>query len=74
MVGATPTAPTTPAAIAAVQNQHPDAFRDLEIPRPDRALRVGSGSHAAQTAAALTAFEAASSQDFLLVPTISVIR
>ncbi len=33
-------------------------FRDLEIPRPDRALRVGSGSHAAQTAAVLSAFEA----------------
>ena len=32
-------------------------FRDLEIPRPDRALRVGSGSHAAQTAAVLSAFE-----------------
>jgi len=33
-------------------------FRDLEIPRPDDALGVGSGSHAIQTAAALAAFEA----------------
>lgn len=33
-------------------------FRDLELPAPARALRVGSGSHAVQTAAVLTAFEA----------------
>jgi len=33
-------------------------FRDLEIPKPDRSLHVGSGSHAAQTAAVLSAFEA----------------
>jgi len=33
-------------------------FRDLELPSPARALRVGSGSHAVQTAAVLTAFEA----------------
>jgi UDP-N-acetylglucosamine 2-epimerase (non-hydrolysing) len=32
-------------------------FRDLEIPPPDYALRVGSGSHAQQTAAVLSAFE-----------------
>jgi len=33
-------------------------FRDLGIPRPDVDLGVGSGSHGAQTAAVLEAFEA----------------
>ena len=33
-------------------------IRDLEMPRPSRSLHVGSGSHAAQTAAVLSAFEA----------------
>src|SRR6266567_5375306 len=43
--------------------QHYDAgmsdafFRDLEIPEPDAHLEVGSGSHAAQTAAIMQAFE-----------------
>ena len=32
-------------------------FRDLELPRPDVYLGVGSGSHAAQTAAVMQAFE-----------------
>ena len=32
-------------------------FRQLEIPEPDINLEVGSGSHAAQTAAIMTAFE-----------------
>ncbi len=34
-------------------------FRQLAMPRPDRNLGVGSGSHAAQTAAALTGLETA---------------
>jgi UDP-N-acetylglucosamine 2-epimerase (non-hydrolysing) len=34
-------------------------FRQLAMPRPDRNLGVGSGSHAAQTAAALTRLESA---------------
>src|SRR5260370_25338541 len=43
--------------------QHYDAalsdafFRDLELPRPDIYLGVGSGSHAAQTAAVMERFE-----------------
>ena len=43
--------------------QHYDAgmsdafFRDLEMPEPDVHLGVGSGSHAAQTAAIMQAFE-----------------
>jgi UDP-N-acetylglucosamine 2-epimerase (non-hydrolysing) len=43
--------------------QHYDAemsdvfFRDLELPRPDRFLGVGSGSHAEQTARVMVAFE-----------------
>jgi UDP-N-acetylglucosamine 2-epimerase (non-hydrolysing) len=43
--------------------QHYDAdmsdvfFRDLEMPRPDRFLGVGSGSHAEQTAKVMLAFE-----------------
>src|SRR5205814_9795389 len=43
--------------------QHYDAsmsaafFRDLEMPKPDVHLGVGSGSHAAQTAAIMRAFE-----------------
>src|SRR5712692_7210596 len=43
--------------------QHYDAgmsaafFRDLEMPEPDVHLGVGSGSHAAQTAAIIQAFE-----------------
>lgn len=43
--------------------QHYDAsmsdafFRDLELPKPDRYLGVGSGSHAAQTAAVMERFE-----------------
>jgi UDP-N-acetylglucosamine 2-epimerase (non-hydrolysing) len=43
--------------------QHYDAamsdsfFRDLELPRPDTHLGVGSGSHAAQTAAVMERFE-----------------
>src|SRR5438045_2805178 len=32
-------------------------FRDLDLPRPDVYLGVGSGSHAAQTAAVMRAFE-----------------
>src|SRR6202171_4626764 len=32
-------------------------FRDLEMPEPDVYLGVGSGSHAAQTAAIMQAFE-----------------
>ena len=32
-------------------------FRDLNIPKPDIHLNVGSGSHAAQTAKIMTAFE-----------------
>jgi UDP-N-acetylglucosamine 2-epimerase (non-hydrolysing) len=32
-------------------------FRDLELPRPDRFLGVGSGSHAEQTARVMVAFE-----------------
>jgi UDP-N-acetylglucosamine 2-epimerase (non-hydrolysing) len=32
-------------------------FRDLELPRPDRFLGVGSGSHAEQTAKVMVAFE-----------------
>jgi len=32
-------------------------FRDLDLPRPDVYLGVGSGSHAAQTAAVMQAFE-----------------
>jgi UDP-N-acetylglucosamine 2-epimerase (non-hydrolysing) len=45
--------------------QHYDAemsdvfFRDLELPRPDRFLGVGSGSHAEQTARVMMAFEQA---------------
>lgn len=34
-------------------------FRQLDMPRPDHNLGVGSGSHAAQTAAALTRLESA---------------
>ncbi|HVF56898.1 MAG TPA: UDP-N-acetylglucosamine 2-epimerase (non-hydrolyzing) [Pyrinomonadaceae bacterium] len=43
--------------------QHYDAqmsdafFRDLQLPEPDVHLGVGSGSHAAQTAAVMSAFE-----------------
>ena len=43
--------------------QHYDAamsdsfFRDLDLPAPDVDLGVGSGTHAAQTAAVMTAFE-----------------
>jgi UDP-N-acetylglucosamine 2-epimerase (non-hydrolysing) len=43
--------------------QHYDAemsdvfFRDLDLPRPDRFLGVGSGSHAEQTARVMVAFE-----------------
>lgn len=33
-------------------------FRDLELPRPDHHLGVGSGSHAQQTARIMTGFEA----------------
>src|ERR1051326_740576 len=32
-------------------------FRDLNLPRPDVSLGVGSGTHAAQTAAVMAAFE-----------------
>src|SRR5437870_5278109 len=32
-------------------------FRDLKLPNPDVYLGVGSGSHAAQTAAIMQAFE-----------------
>lgn len=32
-------------------------FKDLEIPKPDHFLNVGSGSHAEQTAATMVAFE-----------------
>jgi len=48
--------------------QHYDAsmsdafFRDLDIPEPDAHLRVGSGSHAAQTAGVMIAFEPVLSQ------------
>lgn len=43
--------------------QHYDAsmsdsfFRDLDLPKPDTHLQVGSGSHAAQTAAVMERFE-----------------
>jgi len=43
--------------------QHYDAdmsdsfFRDLQLPQPDTHLGVGSGSHAAQTAAVMERFE-----------------
>jgi UDP-N-acetylglucosamine 2-epimerase (non-hydrolysing) len=43
--------------------QHYDAamsdafFQDLELPKPDRYLGVGSGSHAVQTAAVMQLFE-----------------
>ncbi len=43
--------------------QHYDAamsdafFRDLDLPKPDTYLGVGSGSHAAQTAAVMERFE-----------------
>jgi hypothetical protein len=43
--------------------QHYDAdmsdsfFRDLQLPQPDTHLGVGSGSHAAQTAAVMETFE-----------------
>jgi UDP-N-acetylglucosamine 2-epimerase (non-hydrolysing) len=45
--------------------QHYDAamsdafFRDLDLPEPHKYLGVGSGSHAAQTAAVMTSFEPA---------------
>jgi len=32
-------------------------FRDLSIPKPDRHLNVGSGTHAEQTAKIMLAFE-----------------
>ena len=32
-------------------------FRELDLPRPDRVLGVGSGSHAEQTARVMKAFE-----------------
>src|SRR5205814_3872808 len=32
-------------------------FRDLQLPSPDVYLEVGSGSHAAQTAAVMSTFE-----------------
>src|SRR3990170_7671774 len=38
-------------------------FRDLGIPRPDRHLEVGSGSHAEQTARIMVAFEKALLED-----------
>ena len=38
-------------------------FKDLEIPRPDRHLEVGSGSHADQTAKIMVAFEKVLSED-----------
>src|SRR6185437_6518458 len=34
-------------------------FRDLDLPQPDEHLGVGSGSHAAQTAAVMERFEPA---------------
>lgn len=49
--------------------QHYDAnmsevfFRDLQIPRPDRHLEVGSGSHAEQTARIMMAFEKVAAED-----------
>ena len=45
-------------------------FRDLELPRPDHALDVGSGSHARQTAAVMERFEpvcVAAAPDVVLV-------
>jgi UDP-N-acetylglucosamine 2-epimerase (non-hydrolysing) len=50
-------------AILVHTGQHYDAsmsdafFRDLELPRPDFHLEVGSGSHAQQTARVMQAFE-----------------
>ncbi|MHC4481342.1 MAG: UDP-N-acetyl glucosamine 2-epimerase, partial [Planctomycetota bacterium] len=38
-------------------------FRDLELPRPDAALEVGSGSHAVQTAEVMRRFEGVLADD-----------
>jgi len=56
--------------------QHYDAamsdvfFRELGLPEPDRNLGVGSGSHAAQTAAIMVALEAVFAE---LRPTLAVV-
>ncbi|MCU1266078.1 MAG: UDP-N-acetylglucosamine 2-epimerase [Acidobacteria bacterium] len=55
--------PTQFAPLVVHTGQHYDPamsdafFRDLDLPRPDRYLGVGSGSHAAQTAAVMELFE-----------------
>lgn len=55
--------PTTFEPVLVHTGQHYDAsmsdafFRDLELPKPDRYLGVGSGTHAAQTAAVMERFE-----------------
>ncbi len=55
--------PTQFAPLVVHTGQHYDAamsdafFRDLDLPRPDVYLGVGSGSHAAQTAAVMEKFE-----------------
>src|SRR4029453_14457783 len=38
-------------------------FEDLGLPRPDRDLEVGSGSHAEQTGAVMVRFEAALAEE-----------
>ena len=39
------------------ENMAGSFFSELQLPRPDRNLGVGSGSHAAQTARVMTGFE-----------------
>ena len=38
-------------------NMSDDFFRDLQLPKPDYHLEIGSGSHAQQTAGVMTAYE-----------------
>ena len=61
VIRALETAPVTQRLVHTGQHYH-DAlsdsfFRDLDLPRPDVNLGVGSGTHAQQTAALLTAIE-----------------
>ncbi|MEC7726426.1 MAG: UDP-N-acetylglucosamine 2-epimerase, partial [Planctomycetota bacterium] len=39
------------------ENMSGSFFRDLQMPRPDRHLEVGSGTHAQMTAKVMMAFE-----------------